>query len=72
MIKWKLHETVDTGYGYQKGRGLARPVEERVPIAAQDAPALSPLYNPKHRWVFLPDMDETEAVVFKVSVSQCR
>jgi hypothetical protein len=51
--KYILPETIDTGYSYNKealGKGPhPRPVEERVPVAAKDAPALVPLYKPHHR-----------------------
>ena len=42
-----------------------RPFEERVPAAAQDAPAIAPIYSPHHRWFFVPDMRPEEAVIFK-------
>ena len=42
-----------------------RPAAERVPAAAQDAPAIAPLYSPAHRWYFAPDMRTDEAVIFK-------
>jgi hypothetical protein len=67
--KYLLPSEVDTGYGYQKEalgqEKHPRPVNERVPVAAKDAPALAPLYSPQHRWVYLPDMTEDEAVIFK-------
>ena len=70
VIKWKLRNDFDNGYSYsnveksgaQKHR---RPLDERVPQAAKDAPALAPVFNPNHRWVFLSDMAEDECVVFK-------
>jgi len=42
-----------------------RPESERIPAASQDAPAQAPVYDPAHRWVYAPDMDPTEAIVFK-------
>ena len=42
-----------------------RPEAERVPAAAQDAPAIAPVYSPRHRWFFTPDMRPEEAVIFK-------
>ena len=59
---WKLDDAIDNGYAEKKQR---RPLEERVPVAAKDAPALAPLYSPGHRWVCLPDMQPTEGVIFK-------
>ena len=67
-IRYQLPLEFDNGYNYQvetKGLKHARPYKERVPQAAKDAPALSPIYNPKHRWVYLPDMGTHEAVIFK-------
>ena len=67
-IRWKLRMDIDNGYDYQverSGRKHPRPMRERVPQAAKDAPALSPVYNPSHRYVYLPDMQENEAVIFK-------
>lgn len=42
-----------------------RKLEARVPQAAMDAPAMSPLWAEHHRWVYLSDMQLDEAVVFK-------
>ena len=42
-----------------------RPADERVPAATQDAPALAPLWSPRHQWVFCPDMAPDESVLFK-------
>ena len=67
-IRWKLDMSIDNGYDYQvenKGQTHHRPLNERVPQAAKDAPALTPLYKPYHRYVYLPDMREDEAVIFK-------
>lgn len=52
------NQTVET----QKG---PRPLAERVPQAAVDAPALAPLWASNHRYVYLPDMEPDEAAVFK-------
>jgi hypothetical protein len=70
-IRWKLHSAADNGYAYLKEAASngtkkhGRPVDERVPQAAKDAPALGPLYSPLHRWVYLADMKPEEAVIFK-------
>ena len=63
---WKLDPSVDNGYAEGKQR---RPMEERVPIAAKDAPALAPLHSEGHRWVCLTDMTPQEAVIFKQCTS---
>ena len=42
-----------------------RPLEKRLPVPAQDAPAIAPVYSPNHRWFFAPDMSPEEAVIFK-------
>lgn len=54
-------------YQYQDERNVVskRPPEERIPIPAQDAPAIAPAYSPNHRWYFRPDMSPEEGVVFK-------
>jgi len=68
-VRWILPQSFDNGYGYQvesiDGKKHGRPIESRVPQAAKDAPALAPVASPHHRWVFLPDMREDEAVLFK-------
>jgi hypothetical protein len=64
-IKYILPKDTDTGYSYDKIRNHSRPLEERVPIAAKDAPALAPLYSSNHRWVYCSDMTKDEAVIFK-------
>lgn len=68
-IPWQLHQSIDNGYdsAYKDGgSGFSqRPREERVPQAAADAPSLSPVHNPNHRFVYLPDMTVEEAAVFK-------
>ena len=46
-IRWKLDMSIDNGYDYQvenNGQTHHRPHNERVPQAAKDAPALTPLY----------------------------
>ena len=70
QIRFKLHAGFDNAYNYenkgQDGKSKhSRPIEQRVPVAAQDAPALFPLYSPRQRWVYLPDMLEEEAMIFK-------
>lgn len=52
----------DLGYKYDARQ---KDDPKRMPQAAQDAPAIGPLYNPQHRWVYCPDMSPEEAVVFK-------
>ena len=47
-----------------------RPMEERIPAAAVDAPALGPTYAPHHRWVYLPDMTPQDPRHSKVSDSR--
>lgn len=66
-VAWKLANDIDNGYkvAYKEGGLSSKEALERVPVAAQDAPALAPTYGPTHRWVYLPDMAEDEAVVFK-------
>lgn len=74
-IRWKNHANFDNGYGYYNDNkqvlggnidaAQQRALHERVPQAAQDAPALGPCYAPQHRWVYLPDMTEEEGVIFK-------
>lgn len=51
-----------TGENTAKG---PRPLAERVPQAAVDAPSLGPCYAPGHRFVYLPDMTRREAAIFK-------
>jgi hypothetical protein len=67
-IRWKLDMSIDNGYDYQienKGTKHHRPLNERVPQAAKDAPSLTPVFKSYHRYVYLPDMREDEAVIFK-------
>jgi len=59
-VRYLLDNKLDTGY--TKGD---RPLNERVPVAAKDCPALGPVHSSKHRWVYLSDMTEEEAVIFK-------
>lgn len=59
-MPWSL-QGMDVGFQNLGGR----PVAERIPAAASDAPAIAPCYAPQHRWVFLPDMQVEEAVLFK-------
>ncbi len=42
-----------------------RPLAERIPAAAQDAPAIAPSFAAGHRWYFAPDMRPDEGVLFK-------
>lgn len=50
--------------GYPEGyKGGGDP--KKLPVASQDAPALAPTYNAKHRWVYLSDMTPAEALIFK-------
>jgi len=65
-IPYILDPGLDTAYAYGTSSSRhPRPAAERVPQAAKDAPALSPCHRARHRWVFLPDMREDEAVLFK-------
>lgn len=47
------------------GFNSKQPSDSRVPVSSQDAPSLGVAFAPRHRWVYLPDMLPTEAVVFK-------
>ena len=49
-VRYLLDNKLDTGY--TKGD---RPLNERVPVAAKDCPALGPVHSSKHRWVYLSD-----------------
>lgn len=60
MEKEALQFTTIGDLGYTK-----RPDAARMPQAAQDAPAIGPIYAPNHRWIYCSDMTEEEAVVFK-------
>lgn len=75
-IQWKLptDDPAETYLAAQKKKSAGpegapkvnvRPVEERVPQAAADAPAIAPTYSAKHRFVYFPDMTTEEALVFK-------
>ena len=59
-VRYLLDSELDTGY-----YGDTRPLNERVPIAAKDCPAIGPRHNDMHRWVYCSDMTEEEAVIFK-------
>ena len=63
-VPYIVHPSIDTNYAYGAGHH-PRPAEQRVPQAAKDAPALSPCFRERHRWVFLPDMRPEEAMIFK-------
>ena len=58
-VRYLLDSELDTGY-YSN-----RPLNERVPIAAKDCPAIGPVHRDAHRWVYCSDMTEEEAVLFK-------
>lgn len=45
--------------------GSRRPLARRIPAAAQDAPAISPVFDPGQRWYFVADMRPDEGVLFK-------
>lgn len=53
--------------GQDGGRILLsrRPVEERIPEAAQAADSLGVSYSPSHRWVYCSDMRPDECWLFK-------
>lgn len=54
-------------YIYQGELGFKnnKPLAERIPAAAQDAPAIAPVFSSRHRWVYAPDQTPEEAVIFK-------
>ena len=56
---------IDADNDLQYGSDQRRPPRERLPAATQSAPALAPVFSPRHRWVFCPDMTPDESVVFK-------
>ncbi len=58
-------EMVRYVYQYQEPRASKRPLEQQIPMAAGDAPAIGPIYSPNHRWYFKPDMSPQEAMLFK-------
>ena len=49
-VRYLLDNKLDTGY-----YGETRPLNQRVPIAAKDCPALGPIHRESHRWVYLSD-----------------
>ena len=63
-VEYIVSPSLDTGYAYYNGKHR-RPKHERVPQAAKDAPALSPVYRPNHQWVYLSDQAPSEAMIFK-------
>ena len=60
---------IDADNDLQYGSDQRRPPRERLPAATQSAPALAPVFSPRHRWVFCPDMTPDESVVFKHTTS---
>jgi len=60
-VRYILDSKLDTGYDVRN----PKPLNQRVPIAAKDCPALGPIHRESHRWVYLSDMTESEAVIFK-------
>jgi len=49
-VRYLLDNKLDTGYAK-----VDRPLNQRVPVAAKDCPALGPVHSAKHRWVYLSD-----------------